>query len=334
MTGFSIEDGREPNLLSQHNTALLPPSDQTLVGCKWRTLYGDHQCPDPEINFYHYFGPTDASRMKVNPLEKNSLQEILWDPHKHNIIYIHGYGSGDSDIPTTILRDAYLTNGSYNVFVVDWSAYSKIPCYSSAVHNINAVAKCTAQFYRSLRSQGVRSDRITCVGHNLGAHGCGLISKHVNFRINKIIGLDPAGPMVPNSSKLKSGMANYVQAIYTNAGRFADSISNGRANICINGGKAQPNCRNSTIGSDLCSHLVSVCYMAESIAGSITRRAQPCARQCPFGSRKGQGPGKPVLVGQLTPDKVTGSYCLFTNDEPYCTKNGNKYGHPWCCTAK
>lgn len=162
--------------------------------------------------------PTDASRMKVNPLEKNSLQEILWDPHKHNIIYIHGYGSGDSDIPTTILRDglslnfyylrfhtltgkpsqqtlffdfilAYLTNGSYNVFVVDWSAYSKIPCYSSAVHNINAVAKCTAQFYRSLRSQGVRSDRITCVGHNLGAHGCGLISKHVNFRINKIIGI-------------------------------------------------------------------------------------------------------------------------------------------------
>ena len=140
-------------------------------------------------------------------------------------------------------------------------------------------------------------------------------------------GLDPAGPMITSMTRLKSEMANDVQVIYTNAGKFGDTFTDGKVNFCINGGKIQPKCRNSgryvqlrkyfwnfykkscdeiliplDIGMDLCSHMASVCYLAESVDGTIARVAKPCARQCPFGPRKSQGPIKAVIMGQNTPN--------------------------------
>lgn len=84
---------------------------------------------------------------------------------------------------------AYLKTGSYNVFVVDWSEFAKIPCYEAAIHNLKPLAICTAKFFKNLRLQGISSDQITCVGHCLGAHGCGLVSKFINFRMHRIIGM-------------------------------------------------------------------------------------------------------------------------------------------------
>lgn len=52
--------------------------------------------------------------------------------------------------------------------MVDWGRLSQPPCYPSAVHNIKAVAKCTAALLTSLRSDGLRTDRLLCVGHSLG----------------------------------------------------------------------------------------------------------------------------------------------------------------------
>lgn len=66
------------------------------------------------------------------------------------------------------LLSAYIRNGSYNVWVVDWGNLSLPPCYRAAVNNLRAVARCTGELLTSLRVAGLQSDKVTCVGHSLG----------------------------------------------------------------------------------------------------------------------------------------------------------------------
>lgn len=95
------------------------------------------------------------------------------------------FSGGDDILPMTVLRDAYLSNGSYNVFLVDWGALSAPPCYPAAVANIRPVAKCLAADLTILRNLGLPLARTTCVGHSLGAHICGVMSNYLLFRMHK-----------------------------------------------------------------------------------------------------------------------------------------------------
>lgn len=63
---------------------------------------------------------------------------------------------------------AYIQNGNYNIWVVDWGNLSPPPCYRAAVNNIKAVARCTGELLTSLRVAGLQADKVTCVGHSLG----------------------------------------------------------------------------------------------------------------------------------------------------------------------
>lgn len=83
---------------------------------------------------------------------------------------------------------AYLRRGGYNVFMLDWGQLCQPPCYVAAVHNLRPVARCVAEALGSLRKAGLRPDRLTCVGHSLGAHMCGIMANYLNFRLNRIIG--------------------------------------------------------------------------------------------------------------------------------------------------
>lgn len=83
---------------------------------------------------------------------------------------------------------AYLNNGKYNVFMVDWGKLSAIPCYAASVHNLKPVAKCMAVMLTHLRAAGLDVDQLTCVGHSLGAHLCGIMANYLPFRMHRIIG--------------------------------------------------------------------------------------------------------------------------------------------------
>jgi phosphatidylserine sn-1 acylhydrolase len=61
-------------------------------------------------------------------LDTEWLQMSQWNKSKENIILVHGYAGGDDLLPMSILRDAYMDHGEYNVFVVDWSPLSLPPC--------------------------------------------------------------------------------------------------------------------------------------------------------------------------------------------------------------
>ncbi|XP_017771747.1 PREDICTED: phospholipase A1 member A-like [Nicrophorus vespilloides] len=271
----------------------------------------------------------------VDPKQSDWLRQTgYYDSNKEDILLIHGYAGGDDTLPIVVLRDAYIKNGSYNVWMVDWGALSQPPCYPAAVHNIKAVARCTGSLLMSLRSAGMRTDKLTCVGHSLGAHTCGLIAKNVQFRLHRIVGLDPARPLIPAGSRLNSGHANAVHVIHTNAGHYGEAGRSGHADFCINGGRVQPFCENVGFDEQLCSHVWSICYMAESLHPELARKAEPCSRRCPTGPRPGHRIGIPALLGQNTPLTTSGSYCVYTDEQPYCPKTPEGPGDPRCCLVR
>lgn len=90
----------------------------------------------------------------------------------------------------SMLYIAYVNHGDYNVFMVDWGILCQPPCYVAAVHNLKPVAKCLAHSFSFLRNSGMPVQRTTCVGHSLGAHICGLMSNYLDFRIERIIGIE------------------------------------------------------------------------------------------------------------------------------------------------
>lgn len=72
--------------------------------------------------------------------------------------------------------------------MVDWGKLSALPCYAAAVHNMRPVAKCMARMLTHLRTAGLNVDQLTCVGHSLGAHLCGIMANFLPFRMHRIIG--------------------------------------------------------------------------------------------------------------------------------------------------
>ncbi|KOB77217.1 Uncharacterized protein OBRU01_04607, partial [Operophtera brumata] len=86
---------------------------------------------------------------------------------RKNVMIIHGFNGTYAKTPMTFIRDAYLSRKDYNVFMVDWSALTRL------------AAQCTAQLYSYITHAGALARMTTCVGHSLGAHVCGMISNHL-----------------------------------------------------------------------------------------------------------------------------------------------------------
>lgn len=66
--------------------------------------------------------------------------------------------------------------------------------------------------------------------------------------VKLVAALDPARPLVKpgNMNRLDSGDAKSVQVIHTNAGHYGEGGRVGHIDFCINGGRRQPYCGNST----------------------------------------------------------------------------------------
>ncbi|XP_046388387.1 phospholipase A1 VesT1.02-like isoform X1 [Ischnura elegans] len=302
----------------------------------------DSSCPDSDMLFYYYPSDLKASRIKMfeppSDFNANTLKNYGWDPVLSDVILVHGYMGGDGKVPMSVLRDAYRSNGNYNVFVLDWGALAKAPCYTAAVSNLRPVARCLAHLFGSLVHLRGRSDQSMCVGHSLGAHVCGLTSNFLGYPLHRIIALDPARPLVhslPGVGKLDARDAHSVVVLHTNAGFYGESGRIGDVDFCINGGRSQPFCANSS-NEALCSHLRSVCYLAESLDTESVRHAVPCARRCPTGARPGKRPGEPLAMGVHTPMGISGSFCLSNSDPPYCptTTRSKGKGDKRCCILK
>ncbi|XP_014212403.1 lipase member H [Copidosoma floridanum] len=298
--------------------------------CTWRRNYDCNGCPDPQVHLYLYT-PGNPER-KLDPAHVADWLRQDYEPSRENIILIHGYAGGKDALPMSVLRDAYIQNGSYNVFLVDWGALSYAPCYPAAVSNMRPVARCLADSLTGLRNHGLPIERTTCVGHSLGGHICGQMASFLLFRMSRIIALDPARPLIRPGlvNRLDSGDADFVEVIHTNAGYYGELGNVGHVDFCMNGGKMQPFCENRG-NEQLCSHVWSVCYMAQSVNGGRDLVAEECSRRCPAGPRIAARLGDTLVIGQNTPMGTRGSFCLTSKEPPYCPKYNNGRGDDKCC---
>ncbi|KOC62970.1 Phospholipase A1 member A [Habropoda laboriosa] len=301
--------------------------------CVWRRGNDRDSCPDPDIRVFLY--ANNRPRRELDSRESDWLRQD-YDPTKENVLLVHGYAGGDDTLPISVLRDAYIRNSSYNVFLVDWGALSAPPCYPAAVANLRPVARCLAGTLTTLRNLGLPISRTTCVGHSLGAHICGIMANFLLFRMHRIIGLDPARPLLRLGyvNRLDSGDADFVEVIHTNAGYYGEGGRMGHVDFCVNGGKVQPFCEGKP-NYQLCSHVWVVCYMAQSIDnGGLESMAEPCSRRCPSGPRIAPRAGEYVAMGQHTPTGTRGSFCFTNKHPPYCPKYGNGRGDVRCCVPE
>lgn len=149
-------------------------------------------------------------------------------------------------------------------------------------------------------------EKITCVGHSLGAHICGMISNHISHKQHRIVGLDPAKPLVqmskPPSFRLTADDADHTQVIHTNAGILGQDDSNVDLHFCVNGGRFQPYCKGNPIRRSRCSHFLSICFLANAMLKSKEFIGVPC-EQCVEISGPGRLPvfyNDPYKTIQLT----------------------------------
>ena len=110
---------------------------------------------------------------------------------------------------------------------------------------------------------GIRPNlKSICVGHSLGSHVCGFMGKEIKkiqgncFKLNKIIGMDPAGPIFEldaqlsntyqqaENVRLTTNDAHQVEAIHTNTGFLGFRRPLGHRDFYINGGSQHPYCTN------------------------------------------------------------------------------------------
>ncbi|CAH1407847.1 unnamed protein product [Nezara viridula] len=280
----------------------------------WRcVMKRSGQCPDEDIKFFLYT-PKSRYRKEIDIRSNVPLRYSGWNPEKKNVIIIHGFNGTESKVPMTYIRDAYIRRGDYNVFTVDWEGIGRFPCYLSSISNTRLVAQCSAQFYSYLTHNGATSEDTICVGHSLGAHICGMMSNHLSHKMYKIIGLDPARPLVDRyggrSFRLTRDDAHVVQVIHTNAGLLGELPQVGHIDFCVNGGRMQPSCANvgKRIRQARCSHFMSACYLADTTGESGKQfRGVPCTKSC---KRIPGLEGISVPMGEHTPDTARGTYCV------------------------
>lgn len=209
--------------------------------------------------FYHF---------QVNTHDPKWLNRTkVWDRLKSNHFVVHGYAGGDNSIPIGLVRDAYLRNGQFNLFLVDYGPVGRPPCYVAMVNNVNYVSYCIASYINQLQRKGMSTDSITLIGHSIGAHICGHLTKRLHFRVRKIIGkfvikfnwfpivlnynrnldlgLDPALPLITDKIRLNRANAERVHTLQTNAGFFGELGAIGHVDICVNSGIKQPFCEDA-----------------------------------------------------------------------------------------
>lgn len=207
----------------------------------------------------------------INLNDQKSLENSQFNPSLPNRIICGGYLSNTTTPAPLVIRQAYVAQNRFNVFVVDWSLGSRNPNYPKVVSlNVPAVARILTQFIEFIvTSGGVTYDSIYLIGHSLGAHITGVAGKRTKEKVNTIFGVDPAGPLfyhAPNSKKIGAGDGKYVEIIHTNGDNLGLGYFEklGDADFYVNGGKKQPGCAKEK-HPNICNHNRAAFYFAESI---------------------------------------------------------------------
>ncbi|XP_012285265.1 pancreatic triacylglycerol lipase-like [Orussus abietinus] len=287
------------------------------------SLDDDHEDETPDqterdlatrVIFYMYAKGNTRDPHKLYIGDKEALRKSNFDPSKPTRFITHGWMNSRRSEACTLVRDAYLTNGHYNVIVVDWSRITIRP-YVFASRRVKMVGIFVSKMIDFLERNGMDPSTTTLVGHSLGAHVMGLAGHYAKSRVDYVVGLDPALPLFTFAgpgSRISKGDARFVEIIHTNAGLLGYLSPIGDVDFYPNGGSKQRGCIIDIGGS--CSHSRSYWFFAESINSHTGFYGRECKSYVRFKlglcNRKGLG----LMGGHrwLHSLKSAGTYFLNT----------------------
>ncbi|XP_004536577.1 phospholipase A1 [Ceratitis capitata] len=218
------------------------------------------------VDYYLYTKSNPYVAQKITANQK-SISSSNFNATNPTRLLIHGWTQDYKADMNTLIRDAWLSRGDYNIIAVDWARARSID-YISSVLAVPGVGKKIAGMIDYLsRNQSMSLNTLEVIGHSLGAQAAGYVGKNVGAgKIHIIVGLDPALPLFswnkPNH-RLNSNDAQYVESIQTNGGKLGFLKPIGKGAFYPNGGRKQPGCGIDLTGS--CSHGRSYVYYAEAV---------------------------------------------------------------------
>ncbi|XP_023300969.2 pancreatic lipase-related protein 2-like, partial [Lucilia cuprina] len=207
--------------------------------------YAEDQCPNKDIQFWLYTKGTEQNPLLLDllNLKPDSFPERL--PLK---ILLHGLGLDHDLSPNEELRPLLLQYERVYIISVDYKNLSRVLCLTPwALQNCRIIAKCLALLITNLVDQIMYSpDDIHLIGFSLGAQIAGLSANHLNYRVKRITGLDPAGPTFDTDNineRLDPTDAQFVDVIHTDPRFLSISRAMGHADFYPNYLKLiQPGC--------------------------------------------------------------------------------------------
>ncbi|KAH8392070.1 hypothetical protein KR215_000091 [Drosophila sulfurigaster] len=290
------------------------PSGDAIIGQHPRILIKNHHCPNKNVNFWLYSKATRDAPVKLDPLKLNPKD---FNPPRPLKILLHGFTGNHDSAPNNYIRPVLLDNEDVYVISVDYARLVKPPDYIASVRNLPLASKCLAQLINNLVKQGlVQHDQIHIIGFSLGAHVAGQTANHVQRKLKRITGLDPAMPLISekNQKRLDINDADFVDVIHTDR-VYGMGQPVGHVDFYPNYGSHQPGCRKEKpLTPHVCNHNRAPRYYGESINSTLGFWGSRCTRKeyvksrCPKNSPQ-------ALMGYHATKKLEGSFFPVTGSK-------------------
>nr|XP_046918405.1 pancreatic lipase-related protein 2-like isoform X1 [Dermatophagoides farinae] len=258
------------------------------------------QSPEDMNATFYLYTPKNVNNSDI--LDWNSTdhyESTIFNPILNTTIITHGWRGSSQESWLHKLKNSLLNVEDLNVIIVGWPGGAKTE-YTQAVANTRVIGIMIGILIENLANKfNISFDSFHLIGHSLGGHVVGYAGKHLDGRIGRISGLDPAGPFYKGLNYTEARLwhtdAKFVDVIHTDAQpliKFGMGMYEtcGHVDIYPNGGRTQPGCGDQEndeipiIGEivDLyqyssCNHGRSHEYFIESITPPISR---PVAYLC------------------------------------------------------
>ncbi|CAG9824110.1 unnamed protein product [Phaedon cochleariae] len=232
---------------------------------------------DISYQLFTRYNPLQPSQLRIN--DDEALSRSYFNFSEPTVIFFHAFFESSQATPATLIRTAYTQRGDHNIILVNAPRLEAGPWYLTASKNTMVVGQYTARLIDYLVSRGLHLPSLHLTGLSLGAQMAGVCGQSVRSgRIQRITGMDPAGPLFkkwPKSLKLDASDAEFVDVIHTDAGIFGYPTSVGHVDFWPNQGIApQPGCQipeikkrnpDGILEKVFCSHWRSYQFYAESV---------------------------------------------------------------------
>ncbi|XP_067631645.1 phospholipase A1 VesT1.02-like [Eurosta solidaginis] len=218
------------------------------------------------IKFYLYTNKNPTKGQKLYDNNK-AIKNSDFNAKNPTKFITHGWAQSYTSGMCKDIRTAWLTQGKYNVIVVDWARARSVDYVSSVVAVPKVGKKIASMIDYLVENHGLNLDETEMIGHGLGAHVAGITGKKLkNGMLHSIISLDAALSLYSYKKpekRVSATDAHYVESIHTNGDQngFLEPI--GKSAFYPNGGKKQPGCALDLTGA--CDHARSVAYYVEAV---------------------------------------------------------------------